>query len=208
MNSRSSLPRAERRKRKDRYPGHNRTTNKEVIRLTELAEAGHFNKTHGIKGEISATLDIDIDLDEVKCIVISVEGIFVPFFVNSCRPKTADTCLLTIDGIDSEAKARQLVNRPFYILRSDIPDDPDGDDDDEGLYASDLIGFKVTDTSLGDVGTITGINDSTQNVLFIIETADGKEIYVPVADEFIEEIDSDSKTVRTDLPEGLVSLNT
>lgn len=179
-----------------------------MIRLTELAEAGHFNKTHGIKGEISATLDIDIDLDDVKCIVISVEGIFVPFFVSSCRPKTADTCLLTIDGIDSEAKARQLVNRPFYILRSDIPDDPDDEGDDEGLYASDLIGFKVSDASLGDIGTITGINDSTQNVLFIIETADGKEIYVPVADEFIEEIDSDSETVRTDLPEGLVDLNT
>lgn len=179
-----------------------------MIRLTELAEAGHFNKTHGIKGEISATLDIDIDLDDVKCIVISVEGIFVPFFVSSCRPKTADTCLLTIDGIDSEAKARQLVNRPFYILRSDIPDDPDDEDDDEGLYASDLIGFKVSDASLGDIGTITGINDSTQNVLFIIETADGKEIYIPVADEFIDEIDSDSETVRTDLPEGLVDLNT
>lgn len=179
-----------------------------MIRLTELAEAGHFNKTHGIKGEISATLDIDIDLDDVKCIVISVEGIFVPFFVSSCRPKTADTCLLTIDGIDSEAKARQLVNRPFYILRSDIPDDPDDEDDDEGLYASDLIGFKVSDASLGDIGTITGINDSTQNVLFIIETSDGKEIYIPVADEFIEEIDSDSETVRTDLPEGLVDLNT
>ena len=52
-----------------------------MIRLTEIAEAGYFNKAHGIKVEISATLDIDIDLNEVKCLVVPVEGIFVPFFM-------------------------------------------------------------------------------------------------------------------------------
>lgn len=178
-----------------------------MIRLTEIAEAGHFNKAHGIKGEISATLDIDIDLNEVKCLVVPVEGIFVPFFVSSCRPKTADTCLLMIDGIDSEAKAQQFNNRPFYILRSDIPEDDGDDDDDDGLYASDLIGFRLTDRTLGNVGMISGINDSTENVLFIVETAGGSEVFIPVADEFIEEIDSDSETVVTDLPEGLIDLN-
>ena len=66
-----------------------------MIRLAEIAEAGHFNKPHGIKGEMSATLDFDLDLDNVKCIIVSVEGIFVPFFIRSWRPKTADTCLLT-----------------------------------------------------------------------------------------------------------------
>lgn len=177
-----------------------------MIKLTEIAEAGHFNKAHGIKGEISATLDIDVDLSEVKCIVVSVEGIFVPFFVSACRPKTADTCLLMIDGIDSEAKAQQFNNRPFYILRTDIPEDEE-DDDEDGLYASDLVGYRIVDETLGDIGVISGINDSTQNVLFIVETDGGDEIFIPVTDEFIEEIDSDSETVRTDLPEGLIDLN-
>lgn len=177
-----------------------------MIKLTEIAEAGHFNKAHGIKGEISATLDIDVDLSEVKCIVVPVEGIFVPFFVSACRPKTADTCLLMIDGIDSEAKAQQFNNRPFYILRTDIPEDEE-DDDEDGLYASDLVGYRIVDETLGDIGVISGINDSTQNVLFIVETDGGDEIFIPVADEFIEEIDSDSETVRTDLPEGLIDLN-
>lgn len=177
-----------------------------MIKLTEIAEAGHFNKAHGIKGEISATLDIDVDLSEVKCIVVPVEGIFVPFFVSACRPKTADTCLLMIDGIDSEAKAQQFNNRPFYILRTDIPEDEE-DDDEDGLYASDLVGYRIVDETLGDIGVISGINDSTQNVLFIVETDGGDEIFIPVADEFIEEIDSDSETVRTYLPEGLIDLN-
>ena len=88
-----------------------------MIRLAEIAEAGHFNKPHGIKGEMSATLDFDLDLDNVKCIIVPVEGIFVPFFIRSWRPKTADTCLLTLDGINSDMKAHCL------LYTSDAADD-------------------------------------------------------------------------------------
>ena len=45
-----------------------------MILRTEITEAGVFNKPHGIKGEVSATLDIDIDLAQVRCIVMEVEG--------------------------------------------------------------------------------------------------------------------------------------
>ena len=48
-----------------------------MILRTDITEAGVFNKPHGIKGEISATLDFDIDLSDVKCIVLDVEGIFL-----------------------------------------------------------------------------------------------------------------------------------
>lgn len=179
-----------------------------MIKLSELAEAGHFNKAHGIKGEMSATLDFYLDLNDVKCIVVAIEGIFVPFFIKSWRPKTADTCLLTLDGIDSDVQAQEFNNRTFYILRSDIPEDDEDDyDDEEGFYASDLIGYKVHDNTLGDIGMISGINDATQNVLFLITTPRGNEIFIPVADEYIVEIDHDNETLTTDLPEGLVELN-
>lgn len=179
-----------------------------MIKLSELAEAGHFNKAHGIKGEMSVTLDFDLDLSEVKCIVVAIDGIFVPFFIKSWRPKTADTCLITVDGIDSDVKAQEFNNRTFYILRSDIPGDDDDDyDDEDGFYASDLIGYGVTDTTLGNIGTITGINDATQNVLFLITTPSGNEIFIPVADEYIESIDHDREVIETNLPEGLVELN-
>lgn len=178
-----------------------------MIRLFEIAEAGVFNKPHGINGEISATLDIDVDLNTVRCIVVSVDGIFVPFFLSSVRPKTAETVLLTIDGIDSEAKTQQFINKPFYLLRSDIPEEEDAYGDEDGMYASDFIGYTVIDRHLGELGDITGINDSTQNILFIIETPDNKELLLPVADEFIESFDIDKKVLRTDLPDGLADIN-
>ena len=180
-----------------------------MIRLAEIAEAGHFNKPHGIKGEMSATLDFDLDLDNVKCIIVSVEGIFVPFFIRSWRPKTADTCLLTLDGINSDMKAQEFNNRTFYILRSDIPENSDDEEfeDEDGFYASDLVGYRIHDCNLGDIGMISSINDVTENVLFVISTDKGDDIFIPVADEYIEDIDHDTRIITTDLPSGLVDLN-
>ena len=175
-----------------------------MIRLSEIVEVGRFNKPHGIKGEISVSINTDIDLNDVKCVIVPIDGIFVPFFLQTVRPKTADTSLITIDGIDSEEKAQGLANRPLFILRSDLPDD---DNDEDGFYASDLIGFKVNDMTHGVIGEISDINDSTQNILFIVKTPDGKELMIPVADEFILSIGPQNETVNTDIPSEILTLN-
>ncbi|MDE6370868.1 MAG: ribosome maturation factor RimM [Duncaniella sp.] len=176
-----------------------------MIHRDEIVEIGIFNKPHGIKGEVSASLDFDMDLVSVKCIIIEVDGIFVPFFIKSVRPKTAETCLITIDGVNTEQQARSLAGRHFYILKSDLPEDEE--DDEDGFYLSDLVGYKLEDVSAGVVGEITDYNDATANVLFIVTDADGNEIYVPATDEYIDEIDTETKTVFTDLPAGIIDLN-
>ncbi|MDE6036707.1 MAG: ribosome maturation factor RimM, partial [Duncaniella sp.] len=176
-----------------------------MILRTDITEAGVFNKPHGIKGEISATLDFDIDLTGARCIVMDVDGIFVPFFITSVRPKTAETFLITIDGIDSDQKARTLTGKTFYVLDSDIPDDDDADGED-GFYITDLIGYTLVDSEAGTVGEITDYNDDTSNLLLIVTTSEGNDIYVPVADVYIDEIDPDTTTVHTTLPSGIIDL--
>lgn len=177
-----------------------------MIRSAEITEAGIFNKPHGLKGELSATLDYDVDLGKVKCLVLNVDGIFVPFFTVSVRPKTAETVLITIEGIDSEQKARSLAGQPFYLLNSDLPedDDPDGD---EGFYLSDLIGYTLVDTQSGVVGEITDYNDATSNWLLIVSAPDGSEVYIPVADEYIDEVDTENQRLIMSLPSGIIDLN-
>lgn len=177
-----------------------------MIKDSEITEAGKFNKPHGIKGEISVTVDADIALDEIKCVIIPVDGIYVPFFIESVRTKTADTFLVTIDGADSEGKAQYFTNRTFYILNSDLPE-TEIDDDDDGFYASDLIGYTIVDDTNRTIGTVNDINDTTQNVLFVVTATDGSELFVPVADEFIIGIDVEAKTISMQLPEGILNLN-
>ena len=57
-----------------------------------------------------------------------------------------------------------------------------------------------------EIGTITAIDDNTENWLFIVERADGSEVMIPAHEEFISNIDQDNKVMTMDLPIGLLEL--
>ena len=81
--------------------------NGEIIfpKKDELVVAGRLLKPHGIKGEISAGVEIDdLDLREVKCVVVEIEGIPVPFFPTAVRPKNHASVLVTLDGVTNESE--------------------------------------------------------------------------------------------------------
>lgn len=167
-----------------------------------LTPAGEFNKPHGIKGEISASFDPRVDVGALKCVVAEVNGLFVPFFIDAIRSRGADAVLLTIDGITDENEAKLLSRKPLYLLNSDAA--LAADDEDDGFYAEDLVGFSALDEDGAVIGKIAGVDSTTANVLFVIDRPDGSEALVPVADEFIDGIDPESATITLRLPDGLL----
>lgn len=183
-----------------------------MIKDSELTVAGRFNKPHGVCGEISASLLYDtLDLKALRCIVVKVDAINVPFFLTDVRPKGRESVLVSIDGFDSEKAVAAFSNKDFYALSAELPgalapDEADGLDDPDGLYAADLAGFTLLSADGSTVGVVDGLEDSTANVLFIVSRPDGSEVYVPVADELITALDPEARTITMDLPEGLLGL--
>ncbi len=176
-----------------------------MISITDLKPVGKFLKPHGINGEISILRDDDlVDFSDCSCVVVDMDGIFVPFFLNSLRPKGAETDLVTIDGITDDRHVAALTNKTVYILRSEAADEEE--DSEDGFYAEDFVGYDVIIKGTRTAGKITGIEDSTANFLFIVETPEGKILLIPVADEFVTGIDPDRKSIEMDLPEGLVEI--
>lgn len=167
-----------------------------------LTPAGEFNKPHGIKGEISASFDPRVDVGALKCVVAEVNGLFVPFFIDAIRSRGADAVLLTIDGITDENEAKLLSRKPLYLLNGDAA--LAADDEDDGFYAEDLVGFSALDEDGAVIGKIAGVDSTTANVLFVIDRPDGSEALVPVADEFIDGIDPESATITLRLPDVLL----
>lgn len=167
-----------------------------------LTPAGEFNKPHGIKGEISASFDPRVDVGALKCVAAEVNGLFVPFFIDAIRSRGADAVLLTIDGITDENEAKLLSRKPLYLLNGDAA--LAADDEDDGFYAEDLVGFSALDEDGAVIGKIAGVDSTTANVLFVIDRPDGSEALVPVADEFIDGIDPESATITLRLPDGLL----
>lgn len=177
-----------------------------MITRDELIAIGRYNKPHGVAGEISATIDVDLDtLQGLSCLVTDIDGIFVPFFVNACRPKSQETVLLTIDGIDNEKEVSRLVNHDIYALKRDYRQES-LDSDADGFPLDYFIGFELRDSDGQRVGEITDVDEQTENAIFIVDR-EGAELMVPATDELIVEFDLDKKVMVMDLPHGLLDLN-
>lgn len=167
-----------------------------MITLEEVVPVGQFLKPHGVKGEISATVNVE-DIEAFSAIICSMNGILVPFFISSSRSKSNVSVLLTLCDIDSDVKAKKFANKKIYVLKREF--DEMGDE----VYCDYFIGFSVYDCNNELLGEIVDVDDSTENALFILRR-DDKEFFIPISEDFITDIDNDGKTINMDLPEGLV----
>lgn len=180
-----------------------------MICRDELIEVGKVLKTHGVNGEMSTLFTADGFEDFVKpgtCLLFDMDGIIVPFFVATCRPRGNESLLITLDGEDTQQQASAFVGKAVNMRTEDIPEMED-DENDEGVYANDLIGYRAIDADGTEIGEITGVDDNTDNVLFVVSREDdSKDVLIPAVAEMIEDIDYGNRNVRFNLPQGLLDI--
>ena len=76
----------------------------------------------------------------------------------------------------------------------------------EGEYShADLIGCRVADAARV-IGTVAGVEEYGSAPLLKVEAVDGREILIPFARSICREIDIAGKTIRVELPEGLLDI--
>jgi len=171
-----------------------------MIKEEELFQVGSTQKPHAIHGEISVSFNNHFfDLDECPFVVLNIDGIFVPFFIESYRYKTDTVALIKFEGVDSDAEAKKLSNLSIFL-----PLKFRQENEDEANNIRYFIGFKVIDSELGELGKIVEVDESTINVLFVLETEIGEELLIPATDDFVEKIDDEYRIIYMNLPEGLV----
>ena len=163
---------------------------------------GKIVKKYSFKGELLAKLDTDQPelYEELDAIFVELRNNLVPFFVESSQLHKSELLRLKFEDVDSEYDADALLKCDLYLPLELLPK-LDGDK----FYYHEVIGFKIHDKNFGEVGIIKSINDSTAQALFEIDR-DGKEILIPMNDEFILKVDKKNKTIFVETPEGLIDL--
>ncbi|MDO1501776.1 ribosome maturation factor RimM [Winogradskyella maritima] len=163
---------------------------------------GKIVKKYSFKGEVLAKLDTDEPelYDNLDAIFIDLRGNLVPFFIEASQLHKSDLLRLKFEDVTTEADADTLIKTELYLPLEMLPK-LEGDK----FYFHEVIGFKIEDKNFGEVGTITGINDSTAQSLFEIDR-NGTEILIPMNDEFIVKVDRNNKRIVVDTPEGLIDL--
>lgn len=175
-----------------------------MIKSKEIFPIGYVAKTHGIKGEINIHLDTEFNPEDFNFLIFEIDNIFVPFTIDSSRGNADTNRLVLLNGVDTVEEARQFVGKTCYVLKKELELHPDFNREEEDqMYLSDLVGYSLLDEKNKEVGSITGFNDDTQNVLLEVQLRDGRHIFVPYVDEWIIDLNQDEKTISVNLPNGL-----
>ena len=169
-----------------------------MIRKEEVYRIGRLGKAHGVKGEVTLQFDDDIfDRVDADYLVLDVDGILVPFFIEEYRFRSDTVALMKFCDIDTQQRASELTGCDVYFPRALA-----NEDDGTPTLAS-LVGFDLAETATAtNVGRIAAIDDTTANLLFELE--DGR--LIPANDDLIDHIDTKNKVITMTIPEGLLEL--
>ena len=173
-----------------------------MIKKEDVYQIGRIGRPHGVKGEMNFMFTDDVfDRVDSDYLILEVEGILVPFFIEEYRFRTDTTALLKLCDIDTQEQARQYTNCDVYFERNQVADE------EEALSYSFLIGFTIVDAATKQpVGKLTAIDDSTENTLFEIVTPDGHDVLLPATDDLTTDIDTTARTITMVIPEGILEL--
>ncbi|MEN3323292.1 ribosome maturation factor RimM [Mariniflexile soesokkakense] len=163
---------------------------------------GKIVTKYSFKGELLIKLDTDQPelYENLDAMFIDVRNTLIPFFIESSQLHKSDLLRVQFEDVNNEADADALIKSDVYLPLEFLPKL-----EGNKFYFHEVIGFTVEDVNYGTVGTIVSINDSTAQALFEIEN-DGREILIPMNDEFIEKVDRKNNTIFVKTPEGLIDL--
>ena len=168
--------------------------------MVNLKVLGTISRSHGLKGAFKVNIHSAgiLPIEKEEPVFIQLQGGPVPFFVEECVAASHDVWMMKLDEIDSIEAADKFVGKELFIEESNFI----------GIKAEAteaLVGFSVTDFEKGDIGVVSGILETAQHPVLEIEL-DDKLILVPWVDAIVKEIDSDTKTIKIEAPDGLIDL--
>ncbi len=154
------------------------------------------------KGEMLAKVDSDTPEEYItlESIFVELSTGLVPFFIKKCQLHKSELLRIQFDSVDNEAAAMTLLKKDLYLPLSLLPPLKGTQ-----FYYHEVVGFSVEeDDKL--LGVIQQVIESGAQALFQVQTEEGKEVLIPIHDDFIVAIHRDLKKIVMQLPEGLLEL--
>ena len=163
---------------------------------------GRIVSKFSFKGEVLIKLDTDEPESylEMESVFVEYDNNLVPFFIEKSSLQKSNLLRVKFEEVDSEEDAEDLLKCDLYLPLNLLPELSE-----DQFYFHEVIGFTVVDQNYGNVGTLSGINDTTSQALFEIEK-DGKQVLIPMNDQFLVKVDKKNKVIHVKTPEGLIDL--
>jgi len=163
---------------------------------------GKITRKFSFKGELIIFLDTDTPSHYygLKKIFLKFNNSYIPYFISKISKYKNNNVRVKFEDVKSEREALDLVNCEIFLPIEELPKL-----DGKKFYYHEVIGYKVVDSIEGEIGEIEYINDQTPQHLFVIKNK-GKEILIPINDDFIMDLDRINKIMNLKIPEGLLKI--
>ena len=158
---------------------------------------------YSFKGEVLIKLDTDDPKAylSLQSFLLDDKAHLIPYFTTKVQLHKSQLLRVSIEGVKSENQADLMIGKSVYLPLDQLPKLKD-----DQFYFHEIIGFEVIDSLLGTVGTITGVNDATSQVLLEVKH-NNRQVLIPLVDELIKQLDKQKKQLYLSIPEGLLDLD-
>lgn len=172
------------------------------MRKEDCFYLGKIVTKYSFKGEVVIKLDTDEPelYKNMESVYVDFGNNLVPFFIDKSSLHKGNQLRVQFEDVYSEEEADSILKCEIYLPLDLLPK-LNGDK----FYFHEVIGFTVIDSNFGEVGSLVHINDKAAQPLFEIDR-EGKEIFIPMIDDFIKKVDRENKQIQVETPEGLIQL--
>ena len=148
--------------------------------------AGKIFGTHGLKGNLKATLHLELKAPCPVELRFS-NGAKKPLVLGEVSG-TLQHAFLKFEGVDNPEDARAYTLSEVWLEREKLPELQNG-----SYYAADLIGLSVVDEGRGMLGKVSGLIETGSNACLEIQPPGGESYLIPMIDQVIVSIGEEVK---------------
>ena len=161
---------------------------------------GKFRRPHGIRGEIIMTVLTDYPDLITPGVTLFIEKNYHPYTIRSIRWHGGDM-LIALAELPDRTAVEIFRNIMVYMKAKDIPELPEGE-----YYSHQLVGMDVITDQDQELGKIKEILITGANDVYLVESADGKQVLLPVIEQVVLNIDHESGKILVHILPGLLDL--
>ena len=172
------------------------------MRKEDCFYLGKIVRKHSFRGEVVVKLDTaEPELyQELESVFVALGNNLVPFFIETISLQKGNQLRIRFEDVENEADADAIMGVEVYLPLKFLPKLTGNK-----FYFHEIIDFDMEDVNYGYIGVITGINDSSAQPLFEVNS-NGTEIFIPMIDHFIKKVDRENSKIIVETPAGLIEL--
>jgi len=167
----------------------------------ELILLGKITRTQGFDGTLVILLEKGLSerTKELESVFVVIDGLPVPFFISSLN-RSGDLLHVKFEGYELKEKVTEFTGCAVMVEMGKVT----MSDNSLPVY---LVGYMLVDSDEYLAGKIVRIASYPMQIMLVVEDVRGRELLVPLNEDWIIRIDKKGRKIMMNLPEGMTTVN-